>query len=301
MHRRKSLRYGALLLVCAGLWVSSPGAPAQEGLSDPARLGIMQGFPPPPEKRVDKTNALQFPQLRWSLRDSRERAPTAGIARAHEPAPLALAPIGNLDEIRFQIGQREVSLADYLRDTHTDGFIVLHNGRVVYKRYLDSFGPREMHVWASMTKSVTGLIAAMLIEDGVLDPDARLAHYMPELAGSPFGEATVQQNLDMEVQVSYPSSLPPDLGLFAAVGFVPRREGAPDNIYDFLEVARGTTQASAGDTWYYQNEVLVPARFGGARDHARLGQPGEPPAGGHGRGARAGREGHPRRHGAAGA
>ncbi|MCY1300324.1 6-aminohexanoate-dimer hydrolase [compost metagenome] len=76
---------------------------------------------------------------------------------------------------------------------------------------------------------------------------------MPELAGNPFGEATVQQNLDMEVQVGYAESLPPDLGLFGAVGVVPRKADAPDNIYDFLKTVHATRDGGEGGTWYYQN------------------------------------------------
>ncbi|BDB28815.1 serine hydrolase (plasmid) [Cupriavidus sp. P-10] len=215
--------------------------------------GIMQGFPPPPDKQVTRGNGLRPPFMRWALSHAREMSPTAGIRHAAHPMALAGEASDELDGTTFRVAGNTVRLADYLRNTHTDGFIVLHQGRIVYERYFGSFGPYQPHIWASMTKSVTGLLAAMLVEEGKLDMQARLAQYVPELAGNPFGEATVQQNLDMEVPVGYPEALPPDLGLFGAVGIVPRKPDAPDNIYDFLKVVHATSGAGEGGVWYYQN------------------------------------------------
>lgn len=213
---------------------------------------VMQGFPPPPDKQVSRGNGLRPPYMRWAFRHAREMSPTAGIRHASLPLALAGQPGTELDGTTFAVAGNTVRLSDYLRDTHTDGFIVLHQGKVVYERYLAGFGPYQPHIWASMTKSVTGLLAAMLVEEGKLDPQARLAQYVPELAGNPFGEATVQQNLDMEVPVGYPEGLPPDLGLFGAVGIVPRKADAPDTIYDFLKVVHATGGRDEG-VWYYQN------------------------------------------------
>ncbi|MDR3381198.1 serine hydrolase domain-containing protein [Cupriavidus basilensis] len=256
-HGASAARYGASIAIAAMLASASPLAGAQTPnppeTTDPVRLGIMQGFPPAPDKRVTKANAFQLPNLRWAFRHARETSPTAGITRAASPHALPAAPVARLDDVTFDLEGQQVKLSSYLHDTYTDGFIVLHKGQVIYERYFDSFGPRQLHIWASMTKSITGLLAAMLIDEGKLDPNAKLASYVPELAGNPFGEATIQKNLDMEVAVSYPASLPPDLGLFGAVGLIARRDGAPDNIYDFLKAAQVPQPAAGTNVWYYQN------------------------------------------------
>ncbi|MBB5501285.1 serine hydrolase [Paraburkholderia sp. MM5384-R2] len=228
---------------------------AQEvGVSrDPVELGIMQGFPPPADKLVTKANSLRYPNLAWALRNTRLMTPTANVEHAHTPLPLPAGAALDPDKVQFTVDGTTLTLTDYLRRTYTDGFIVVHDGKVVLERYFNSFTPRQTHAWASMTKSVTGLVAAQLIDEGRLDPQATLSTYVPELAGTPFGDATIQQNLDMEVPVSYPADLPPDLGLFGAVGITPRRSGAPDSIYDFLKVARPTPGATAGNVWFYQN------------------------------------------------
>lgn len=215
--------------------------------------GIMKGFPPPLDKQVMRGGGLRPPFLRWALTHTRELAPTAGIRHAAQPLSLMDALRHHLDDLAFSAAGQQMSLDGYLRATHTDGFIVVHRGSVVYEKYFGDFHRQQPHIWASMTKSVTGLLAAMLVEEGKLDPQAPLSKYVPELKGNPFGDATVQRNLDMEVPVGYPQALPPDLGLFAAVGIVPRKEDAPDNIYDFLKLGHATGSLSAPPVWYYQN------------------------------------------------
>ncbi|MGV8399290.1 serine hydrolase domain-containing protein [Pseudomonas aeruginosa] len=228
-------------------------AHATSDTTDPVRLGVMQGFPPALEKRVTKQNAFELPNLRWALRNARAMAPTTGIRRAATPLVLEAGQQAALDQLTFILGEKSISMPEYLRATYTDGFIVLHRGKVVYERYLDSFGPDQMHIWASMTKSITGLIAASLIAEGKLSPDAKLSTYVPELSGTPFGEATLQQNLDMQVEAVYPEKVPPDIGLFAAAGIVPRQAGMPDSIYSFLQAATRPEKPSVTPIWYYQN------------------------------------------------
>lgn len=212
---------------------------------------VMQGFPPPADKQVNARNAMTMPYIRWTFRHTRERAPTAGLRHSNSPLRLPEGTPLDLNQVMFKADGESLSVAEYLQRTFTDGFMVLHEGRVVAEGYYDGFSRHDTHIWASMTKSVTGLLAGVLIEQGLLDPRRKLARYVPELEGTPFGEATVQENLDMEVAVTYPEAIPPDLGLFAAVGVIPRQDGMPDSIYDFLRVPSETENPDK--VWFYQN------------------------------------------------
>ncbi|MEY2684236.1 MAG: hypothetical protein RJA09_1380 [Pseudomonadota bacterium] len=240
---------------CAMMLFFPGGGSAQ--LLDAAHVqvqsSVMRGFPPALENRVVKANAFTPQNLRWSLSHGRELAPTREINRSDKPMVLLQGQPLALDTVTFTVGQDDTTLGDYLQATVTDGFIVLHKGRVVYQRSFGGIGARQPHTWASMVKSVTGLLAAQFIVEGKLDPQARLAQYVPELAGTPFGDATVQQNLDMEVAVTYPDGVPPDLGLFAAAGLIPRREGMPEDIYAFLKVAQRPQDAQGARRFFYQN------------------------------------------------
>lgn len=223
---------------------NAPTAPAS---------GVMQGFPPRAEMRVTKGNAFQAPYLRWAVGHAREISPTSNIGHSDTPLPLKTGGQRDLDALEVDIDHKAMPLLRYLQESDTDGFIVLHHGAIVYERYFNGLGEHQPHIWASMTKSANGLLAAQLIAEGKLDPEARLARYVPELAASPFGQATVQQNLDMAVPVAYPEGLPPDMGLFAAIGLIPRKPGAPADIYSFLQVARAPAGTVGGPLFYYQN------------------------------------------------
>jgi CubicO group peptidase (beta-lactamase class C family) len=118
-------------------------------------------------------------------------AATAGIAQQ----------IGNIE---FQDNSgRQVSLAEWQRDTYTDGLLVLHKGRIVYEKYYAGMRLETQHALWSLSKSFTGLLAAILIEESMLDPNAAISRYLPELASTAWGDATVQQTLDMTTSAQY--------------------------------------------------------------------------------------------------
>ena len=147
----KGLSFSLLCVLPPALATSSAGG------------DVMQGFPPAMEMRVNKANAFLPPYLRWSMRHAREVSPTRNILRAQTPLVLAAGPALALDGLPFTVGDETLTLDGYLRETVTDGLIVLHRGVIVFERYYDGFEPRQPHIWASMTKSVTGLLAAQFI------------------------------------------------------------------------------------------------------------------------------------------
>ncbi|PCC98187.1 class C beta-lactamase-related serine hydrolase [Halopseudomonas pelagia] len=237
---------GVALLTCSAIQPADASTEAESS-------SIMQGFPPDPERRVTKANAFIPPYLRWSMTHARELSPTRNLARAKTPMSLPAGPPIDLDGMTFKVAEEPITLNRYLQESMTNGLIVMHRGQVVYERYLDGFSERQPHIWASMTKSVTGLLAAQFIAEGKLDPQARLASYVPELEGTPFGESSVRFNLDMMVPVAYPENVPPDLGLFAATGLIPRRPGMPEDIYSFLKMAYSDGDSGQQARFFYQN------------------------------------------------
>lgn len=246
--------FAAAALVCLAAGAHAQLAAVPPVNLEPGALGTMQGFPPAADKRVTRANWLMPPNIRWAMRNARLVVPTAAVRDAGLTAPLPASRGLALDGMALQIpGGRTATFEQYLAGNRVDGLVVLHRGRVVYERYFDDIDARDAHGWASMSKSVVGLLAAQLVHEGRLDPAARLSRYVPELADTPFGKATVQQNLDMEVALSYPPQLPPDIGLFTAAGLLPANEAMPGTIYDFLKTATRPVEAPHGSAFYYQN------------------------------------------------
>jgi hypothetical protein len=207
MNLRKTfsaLAASATLLACATAHAQQrPPLPPPEA-TDPVALKLMQGFPPPPEKTVRLANVLQYPNARWAFHHMRELGPTATIWRGAGPASALPRALRELDGVRFEDGQgHQIDLLGWQRNTYTDALLVLHRGKLVYERYDAGMKPQQPHALWSLSKSLTGLLATQLIHEGRIDPSALVSQYLPELKDSAWGDATVQQTLDMTAGVQY--------------------------------------------------------------------------------------------------
>ena len=175
--RPLSLASLAAALSCAGLLLVSgaafsqaqatpPAAPAKAPLSavdsDPVKLGLMVGSPPPADKQITFQNAGQFPNLRWALQHMRELVPSRNVWRGTGAA--SELPRGERDWSGFAFDDgtgARLSIDTYAERTYTDAIVVLHKGRVVLERYWTGMTPNTLHSVFSVTKSLTGVLAAL--------------------------------------------------------------------------------------------------------------------------------------------
>jgi CubicO group peptidase (beta-lactamase class C family) len=247
-----SLALVAALIVSASAAMAQAPQPPPED-TDPVKLELMKGFPPPAQKTVKLSTLLNFPNGRWAFHHLRELGPTVQIWRG-DAAPSALpeAP-QRLDALRFEDDKgANASLADWQRTTYTDALLVLHKGAIVYQKYHSGMLAHEPHALFSMSKSFTGLLATMLIKDGVIDPGALVSTYLPELKDSAWADATVQQTLDMTTGVAYSENFrDPSSGIFQylfAAGLVPAPAGysGPRTIPDLLATVKKQGEHGAG-------------------------------------------------------
>jgi len=235
--------------------------------TDPRALAVMQGFPPPPDRtvRMADTTSWRFPNTRWSFSHQRELAPTAAIRRGPgAAAPLPYALRDDLDEVAFTTQEGQAMTWGQSVDVNfTDGLVILHQGRIVYETYRGALEPHVPHLAMSVTKSFAGLLAAMLAHEGALDPTALVTAYVPELAGTAFGDATVRHVMDMTTGVRYREDyVDPDAEVRfygVAAGFSPGPKGyeGPDTIFDFLKTLQ--KQGEHGEAFAYKTcntEVL---------------------------------------------
>ena len=84
-----------------------------------------------------------------------------------------------------------------LAETFTDGFLVLHRGQIVAEHYFNGMAQDVPHLLMSVSKSVTSAVAGVLAGRGALAVSAGVAEIVPELRGTSFQGATVQDLLDM--------------------------------------------------------------------------------------------------------
>jgi len=177
--------------------------------SDPRVLGWMQGFPPPADKLIMQpdSNFFSFPKLRWTVCHLRELLPTEQVSRGiGAPVPLSYARDEEaIDALTFKpMGSDDVmTWEESLAANYTDGMLILHEGKIVYEKYFGCLDELGKHGAMSMTKSMTGLLAEILVAEGRLDDTALVASIIPELEDGAFGNATVRQVMDMTTGLSY--------------------------------------------------------------------------------------------------
>jgi CubicO group peptidase (beta-lactamase class C family) len=165
--------------------------------------GLMQGLPPPADRLVGVHNWSTYPHLRWGFLHTREIVPTARIERGARPA-LPLEPdLRDIGGVGFPWAGERMTVAGMLERTYADGFLVLHGGRVAMEHYRPGMTPATTHLLQSVSKSIAGTVAGVLVGRGLIDPDAPVTAYVDELAGTSFEGATVRHVLDMRTGTAY--------------------------------------------------------------------------------------------------
>ena len=237
--------------------MSETETPPDSAASDPHRLQWMTGFPPPAERAVTFADGSfrQFPQSRWAFSHFRQLLPTKAVWRGPGPASAPLRDEQPLERVpATTMDGRRITFADALALTWADGCIVLHRGRIVFERYFGALEPQKPHIAMSVTKSFTGTLAALLVAQGRLDPAAPVPHYVPELAKSGFGDATVQQVMDMTTGLDYAevyTDTNSDVwAMRRAIGMAPPLPGtAPTSLLEYLTTIKKKGEHGAAFTY----------------------------------------------------
>ncbi len=108
---------------------------ARHRISTAADLGLMEGTPPPPERLVTLANWQDPPFNRWGFQHIRDLIPTARIGRGDGPVRRLPRAERDLTSVRLRVPGRRLSVERFLEETYTDGFLVLHRGRVITERF----------------------------------------------------------------------------------------------------------------------------------------------------------------------
>ena len=166
----------------------------------------MTGFPSDPGTRVTLVNWQDPPFNRWSFQHLRELIPTQRISRGHGQARYLAPSDAALDPATVtvhRVDDRVATLAEVLGETWTDAVVVVHDGRIVLESYDNGMTPDTVHLLMSITKSVVGCVAGVLVARGQLDPELPIDLYVPEVAGAGYGGARVRDLLDMRTGVLF--------------------------------------------------------------------------------------------------
>jgi CubicO group peptidase (beta-lactamase class C family) len=164
---------------------------------------LMAGFPPALDHQVDVSNWQQPQNVRWAFWHMREIMPTHLISAGAHPEVAAgnRRALGNPAVVRLD--ERPSTVEDILAGTFTDAVMVLHDGAVVDERYFAGMTETTRHLIMSVSKSIVGCVAGLLVGQGRLDPRAAVTDYVPAVSGSGYRGATVRDLLDMRTGVAF--------------------------------------------------------------------------------------------------
>lgn len=196
---RSSPILGSLLIAVFVLPVQAAAPPkpllpvsvAREGIPAEAGYRLRQGFTSTNAYDTGDANLYYF--LHWEEFIPHNLVRRGGSVRT---LPMNLDPA--LGRVKAKTSLGELTLDEMLADprSRTQGFVVLHHGRVVYERYP---GMREddHHLWFSSSKSVASLLVGLLEAEGRIDVRKPIESYIPELATTAWQGIKIIDILDM--------------------------------------------------------------------------------------------------------
>jgi len=159
---------------------------------------LMNEFPAAVDAQVSLANWRTSPFNQWAFHHVREIVASADIANNPDDVWALDHHAQNLGAVEIILDDREtITLPALLAETDTDGFVVLHRGKLIYESYAHGMTPDTPHILMSVSKSMLGLLAGILVEAGILDADAPVTSYVPELDATAYQGATVRHLLDM--------------------------------------------------------------------------------------------------------
>jgi CubicO group peptidase (beta-lactamase class C family) len=204
-------------------------------------IGSTASRPPFP---VTLDNWQTAEQVGWTFCHIAEIFPTAMISRGSQRAvPLSrhITPFADLS--CRDADEESTTVGAIMKATETDGWMVVHDGKLVAEQYAGAMEADTLHLLMSVSKSVVGILVGALAGQGVLNVDEQVTTYVSELEHSGYRGATVRQLLDMRSGIAFSEDyLNPDAEvrvLEQAVGWAPRRSpDVPKTLRGFLLTLR---------------------------------------------------------------
>lgn len=146
-------------------------------------------------------NWRSAPHSHWAFRNIDQVLPTATIRNDNTAVRQLPEALRNWDDFRLALPGGEIwDLPTFLRQTDTDGLMVLADGKRVLQWHDRGMAHDTRHILMSATKSVIGLLCGVLVDLRLLDPEAPVTHHMPELRHSGYQNASLRHLMDMRAE-----------------------------------------------------------------------------------------------------
>lgn len=207
---------------------------------------------------------FQFgPVNRWSFNHLREVLPTVNIEHDSERV-LALEQSDSfVSDFSVLYRGQEQPINEIAQSWYVDGLLILKDGSVIFEKYYGHLTEDRPHLMNSVSKSVVGLLAGKLEDDGVIDLSKPVSHYVPALSSSGWGPDSLRSLLDMKDGSDYTEDYP-DFGTTfriqdCAVGWTDADycpKGIPSGGYEYFPTI-GRNESNLGKFYYRSGSTDV--------------------------------------------
>ena len=152
---------------------------------------------------------FQFgPINRWSFSHIREVIPTVNIERSQDRVLNLKKSQNYTDNFSLNYDGQTQSINEIVKKRFIDGIIILKNDEILFEQYYGNLTEDKPHLMNSISKSVVGLLAGKLEQDGLIDFDKPVSYYVPELSKSGWGPDSLRLVLDMKDGSDYSEDYP---------------------------------------------------------------------------------------------
>ena len=136
--------------------------------------------------------------------------------------------------------------------------VILQNGKILHEHYGNGLNEFSTHLDMSVSKSFTAMAAAIAVGKGLLSWDDKAIDHVPELAGTAFETATVQEVSDMRTAVVLAAGTAEkywDTRLSEAQGYYGQAKSAayPNGTMDFFPLITERQDYAMGEKYDYQD------------------------------------------------
>lgn len=171
----------------------------------------------------------------WAYLHTSEVFPVAAVGRA---GPVRELPVHLRPEIGdFPLPQRDgrkQTLQEYIAHSDMDGFLILHQGAIVYEQY-PHMQAADRHLSFSVTKAFIGTALGILESEGRIDVGKPVEKYLPDFAGTQWAGTRVRDIADMasgmegveDTPDAYSNPQHKQFQMEASLGWQPISEGLP--------------------------------------------------------------------------
>ena len=143
------------------------------------------------------------PLNRWAYTHISEILPTKNIANNSS----FTQPITGIKEakkdLQINLSGQKVLLSELMKSQFIDGILVIKNGTAIVELYDGTLKPNRTHLMWSVSKTITGLTAASVEADGLINLGKTVSDYVPALSNSGWGNNTLREILDMRDSSSW--------------------------------------------------------------------------------------------------